>query len=82
MIHRTRTRAAAVLAAAGLLLASLGGVGLATASAGPSGHAAKKHHVKKKKPTVKKKGCIPQTSHDTDNDPDNHGGPNDGDGCV
>ncbi len=80
MIKASRNRIAGLLAVVTVLLASFGG--LATANA--STHAAKKkaprHHVKK--PTVKKKGCIPQTSHNTDNDPDNHGGPNDGDGCV
>jgi hypothetical protein len=79
MIDRSRRRLAATFAVLGLLLASLGGAGgLATATAAKS-HAAKKHHTTKK---AKKKSCIPQGAKHTDNDPDNHGGPNDGDGCV
>lgn len=79
MIHRIRTRMSASLAVLGLLLASLGGVGAVTATSASAAHHAKKHHPTKKKAPA----ChIPQGAHHTDNDPDNHGGPNDGDGCV
>ena len=80
MIDRTRGRIAAALTVLGLLLASLGGAGGLSAANAATAHKAKKHHTAKK--PKRQHSCIPQTAKHTDNDPDNHGGPNDGDGCV
>jgi hypothetical protein len=90
MIEGLRARVALIACLAlvsGSLLASAmaSKASPATKSGGAAAHVAKKKHKKKHK----KKGCIPQgssfphskTGHH-EPDPDNRGGPDDGDGCI
>lgn len=72
-LNRLRLRAGMLFAVLAVALGSLGAIAL------PSTAVAKRKHITHHK--THKHSCIPQGNRG-DNDPDNHGGPNDGDGCV